>query len=171
MSCRSHLDLEIDFKDRESPQNRCFPDDRPLHHFKHYATNPHDWTKAVETRADGLEWCDIQVFRCSSSACGAEITIRTKPPRLNPEWVDLLYDKDLIKTRAEHVIAAEPARFEGFAVPPRVDILLHSKHYITNPLFNPEKSKKIQGHNKRFLLSMGEPCAPILEYFGFVREV
>lgn len=97
--------------------------------------------------------------------------MRFKPPRLSQDWVDLLTDKFIIKDRAERVIAADPERFEGFAVPPPVDVLLHSKHYITNPLLNPEKSKKIQGHNKRFLLSMGESCAEILEYFGFTREV
>lgn len=80
-------------------------------------------------------------------------------------------DKFIIKTRAEQAIADDPERFEGVAVPPPTDVLMLSKHYITNPLFNPEKSKKIQGHNKRFLLSMGEPCADLLEYFGFTREV
>lgn len=99
------------------------------------------------------------------------LTARFKPPRLTQDWVDLLTDKFVIKDRAERAIAADPERFEGFAVPPPIDVLQHSKHYITNPLFNPEKSKKIQGHNKRFLLSMGNPCAEILEYFGFTREV
>jgi len=128
-------------------------------------------TKVLERGEDGFSWTDTHQFLCSSWECAAVLNIRFKPPRLGQDWVDLLTDKFVIKDRAERAIAADPERFEGFAVPPPIDVLQHSKHYITNPLFNPEKSKKIQGHNKRFLLSMGKPCAEILEYFGFKREV
>ena len=171
--CRSHLELKISSRNGDPLTGHCCPDSRPLHHFTydHHASKPR-WVEGTPSQRDsGFTWSDIQCFHCSSWECSAEVTISFRPPRLIGDWVDLLNKKTIIKARAGRIIAADPARFEGFAVPPPVDILLHSKHYITNPLFNPEKSKKIQGHNKRFLLSMGEPCAPILEYFGFVREV
>ena len=170
--CRSHLDLRLDFRDSSSYMKPCPSTKQPLHHFVYHPSQSQPGNHNGPERTDnGFEWSATHKFLCSSLDCCAILTIRFKPPRLIQDWVDLLTDKSIIKTRAERAIAEDPERFEGFAVPPPIDVLLHSKHYITNPLFNPEKSKKIQGHNKRFLLSMGEPCADMLEYFGFMREV
>ena len=146
---------------------------QPLHHFVYHQelSSPGDPAHSSAQADDGFSWTDTHRFQCSSWECHAELSIRFKPPRLTRDWVDVLTDKFVIKTRAERAISNDPERFEGIAVPPPVDVLLHSKHYITNPLFNPEKSKRIQGHNKRFLLSMGDSCSDILEYFGFIREV
>jgi len=151
----------------------CPTEKQPLHHFVYdpEVSSPGNPAKKIARTEDEFGWRDSHVFQCSSWECHAELRIEFKPPRLTRDWVDLLTDKHIIKTRAERAIADDPERFEGFAVPPPIDILLHSKHYITNPLFSPEKSKKIQGRNKRFVLSMGEPCADLLEYFGFTREV
>ena len=151
----------------------CPTEKQPLHHFVYHPeiSSPGNPRETLVEASDGFPWSDMRRFECSSWECHAELSIRFKPPRLTQDWVDLLTDRYIIKARAEQAIAADPERFEGFAVPPPIDVLLLSKHYITNPLFNPEKSKKIQGHNKRFLLSMGEPCADLLEYFGFEREV
>lgn len=165
--CRSHLDLMLEVR-----KGGCPAEGWAFHHFLHRPELSEGWkAEATFPNNNVFEWTDSQTFQCSSPACKSRLDIRFKPPRLLQEWVDLLNDKTIIKTRAEGVIAADPTRFEGFAIPPRVDVLLHSKHYLTNPLYNPEKSKKIQGHNKRFLLSMGESCADILNYFGFRREV
>lgn len=171
--CRSHLDLQLDFRDGGSFMKPCPTQDAPLHHFiyKPDISKPRDVDNVLEETEDGFEWTDIQRFKCSALECNANLGIRFKPPRLTPEWVKLLTDRSTIKARAERAIADDPQRFEGFAVPPPADVLLLTKHYLSNPLFNPEKSKKIQGHNKRFLLSLGEPCADLLEYTGFMREV
>ena len=171
--CRAHLDVQLDFRERNRSMQPCPTDNRPLHHFVYHpeTLSPGNPGQTVFQAGDGFSWSDIRQFKCSAWECPARLSIRFKPPRLTQDWVDLLTDRYIIKARAEKAIAADPERFEGFAVPPPIDVLLHSKHYITNPLFNPEKSKKIQGHNKRFLLSMGEPCADLLEYFGFKREV
>ena len=170
--CRSHLDLQLDFRESRSYMKPCPSTKQPLHHFVYRpgSSKPGSLGGSARTE-DGFPWSATHKFLCSSWDCHAVLTIRFKPPRLTQDWVDLLTDRFVIKTRAERVIANDPERFEGIAVPPPVDVLLHCKHYITNPLFNPEKSKKIQGHNKRFLLSMGEPCADLLEYCGFIREV
>lgn len=172
-SCRSHLDLQLDFREGGNFMKPCPTAKQALHHFVYHpelSTPGHPGITSAQN-GEGFSWTDTHTFRCTSWECHAELNIRFKPPRLTQEWVDLLTDEHSIKTRAERAIASEPQRFEGFAVPPAVDVLLHSKHYITNPLFYPEKSRKIQAHNKRFLLSMGEPCANMLEYFGFIREV
>ena len=171
--CRSHMDIQLDFRERKSFMKACPTAKQPLHHFIYHPelSEPGGPGKSPARTEDGFLWSDLRRFHCSSWECPAQLTIRFKPPRLTQDWVGLLTDSFVIQTRAERAIADDPERFEGFAVPPPIDVLLHSKHYITNPLFNPEKSKKIQGHNKRFLLSMGEPCANLLEYFGFTREV
>lgn len=171
--CRAHLDVRLDLGEGIDSPNPCPNEEQPLHHFiyRPETAQPRATTESLKIRRHGFLWTDTHQFGCSSWECQAVLTIRFKPPRLTNDWVDLLTDRFIIKDRAERAIAADPERFEGFAIPPPLDVLQHSKHYITNPLFNPEKSKKIQGHNKRFLLSMGEPCAAILEYFGFTREV
>ncbi|KAL6721170.1 ubiquitin-specific protease ubp2 [Lecanora helva] len=170
--CRSHLEMQLDFRGNGRQVKPCPADERPLHHFVYRPelSSPGYPVRTSVEFGDGSAWSDCRRFRCISLECGAELCIHFKPPRLTKDWVDLLTDRSIIKKRAEEAISDDPARFEGFAVPPPLDVLLHSKHYITNPLFNPGKSKKIQGHNKRFLLNVGEQCAGLLEYFGFTRE-
>lgn len=64
----------------------------------------------------------------------------------------------------------EPERFEGHAVPSKMQVLTNLRAYISNALNSPDP-KMIVGNNKKFLLSLGEPCAEVLEYLGFTRDV
>ena len=77
----------------------------------------------------------------------------------------------MIKARAEKVMAEDPKRFEGHAIPPPIVVLNNLRTYISNAVQTPGKSRKILGHNKQFLLSLGESCTDLLEYVGFTREV
>ncbi|KAL9000857.1 MAG: hypothetical protein Q9169_000612 [Polycauliona sp. 2 TL-2023] len=92
-----------------------------------------------------------------------------KSPRLRPEWIDLLTNKDLIRPRAKKAMSDDPARFEGHAVPSPSEILSNLRTYVVNALRDNTR-RTIPAHNKRWLLCLGDPCTELLEYIGFVRE-
>ncbi|KAI4175830.1 MAG: hypothetical protein LQ343_001443 [Gyalolechia ehrenbergii] len=167
--CRCHLDLSIDF--RGGGTSPCPSEESPLHHFRHQPeiSRPH-YKPDTSSKANGSnDWQDLNWFQCSSIECSAKLKIQIKPPRLRPEWVELLTDKDLIKSRAEEQIIKDPARFEGHAVPLPSDVLSNLRTYILNALRDGTR-RTIQANNKKWLLCLGDPCSELLGYIGFVRE-
>lgn len=144
----------------------------PLHHFQYQPEISRPRYKADNpSKADNSgEWEDLTWFQCSAIDCSAKIRIRITSPRLRPGWVDLLTNKNLIKSRAEEQIAKDPARFEGHAVPLPSDVLSNLRTYILNALRDGNR-RKIQANNKKWLLCLGDPCSELLEHIGFVREV
>ena len=77
----------------------------------------------------------------------------------------------MIQTRAEIAIASDPERFEGHSIPLPIQVLEMTQKYITNALNDDGVKKHIQAQNKRWMLNLGDPCADMLEYIGFSREV
>ena len=171
--CRSHLDLLIDFREGSASASPCPTGSRPLHHFIHRPelSKPRQQGFLAPDPDTGFQWVDEQHFECSAAECSARLVIWFKPPRLVPDWVKQLTDKFMIKTRAEKAMAEDTKRFDGHAVPLPIDVLSNLRAYIWNAVQTSEKSRKIPGHNKKFLLSLGESCTDLLEYVGFTREV
>ena len=167
------MDLLIDFREGSAFSNPCPTASRPLHHFVHQPnlSKPRQNGILAPDPDTGFQWVDEQHFQCSAAECSATLVVWFKPPRLVPDWVKQLTDKFMIKNRAERAMAEDPKRFEGHAVPLPVLVLWNLRLYIWNAVQVPEKSRKIPGHNKQFLLSLGESCADLLEYVGFRREV
>ncbi len=172
-ACRSHLDVLIDFREGNAFSSPCPTSSRPLHHFIHRLdlSKPRQYGFRGPDPDTGFPWVDEQIFQCSASECPARLVILFKPPRLIPDWVKQLTDKFMIKTRAEKAMAEDPKRFEGHAVPVPITVLSNLRTYIWNAVQSPDKSRKIPGHNKQFLLSLGDSCADLLDYVGFTREV
>lgn len=164
--CRSHLDLEMEFEGVKDNVLPCPNDEWPLHHFLHIPKLSHP--RHVSNYVN--EPVDCQRFECSSPRCSARLTIRIRPPRLIPKWVDLLSDPNTIRLRAEKAVAENSERLEGHKIPLPSDVLNTLCQYIDNALKR-EEVKTIQGNNKKFLLCLGEPCAEILEFLGFKRVV
>ncbi|KAL8674918.1 MAG: hypothetical protein Q9168_000722 [Polycauliona sp. 1 TL-2023] len=106
---------------------------------------------------------------CSNTQCSAKVKIHTTSPRLRPEWVNLLIDKDLIKLRAKRAMSDEPTRFEGHAVPSPSEVLANLRTYVLNAMRD-DARRTIQANNKRWLLCLGDACTELLEHIGFVRE-
>ena len=172
-ACRSHLDLLMDFRKMSPFAEPCPTTSRPLHHFMHQPrlSKPRQYGMLAPDPDTGFSWVDEHHFECSAPECSARLVMWFKPPRLVPDWVKQLTDKFMIKARAERAMAEDPERFEGHAVPLPVNVLHHLRLYIWNAVQNPERSRKIPGNNKQFLLSLGDSCADLLEYVGFTREV
>ncbi|KAI4097115.1 MAG: hypothetical protein LQ344_000524 [Seirophora lacunosa] len=167
--CRCHLDLSVDF--RGGGTDFCPSEASPLHHFRYQPELSRLRYKPENgSKSDNLQdWEDLTWFQCSSIDCSAKLKIRIRSPRLRPEWVNLLTDQSLIKSRSESAISDDPARFEGIAVPQPCDVLSNLRTYIMNALKDPSP-RNIQANNKRWLLCLGDPCSELLEYIGFRRE-
>ena len=157
----------------ESGSMCCPSEDMPLHHFIHRPdiSRPRQFGTHIPDQDQGFAWTDTQVFRCSAPQCLAKLVVMFRPPRLIPDWVAQLTDPYIIKTRAEKAIASDPDRFEGHGIPAPVHVLNATKTYITNALYDHSIKKRIQAQNKRWMLNLGDPCADMLEYIGFSREV
>lgn len=170
--CRSHLELGMDFRGGGSHMLPCPNEEWPLHHFTHMKQPPQRRpTSANTTRIGSMdESVDCQRFQCTSPRCSARLTIRICPPRLTPEWVNLLSDPNTIRTRAEKAVAENLDRLEGHNIPLPVDVMASLCQYIDNAM-NKEEIRMIQGNNKKFLLYFGEPCAELLQFLGFQRQV
>lgn len=164
------MDLEVDYRREGAGVDPCPKEDAPLHHLKYAWVASND--ARIREEVDGSEpWCDIQHFQCSDPTCSARVTTRYRMPRLTKEWVALLADKSLIRQRAQKAMADDPARFEGHAVPPPSTVITHLRTYIMNAMKDPTNPRRIQGNNKKWCLSLGEPCAQLLLYLGFTRDV
>ncbi|KAL9590508.1 MAG: hypothetical protein Q9203_000685 [Teloschistes exilis] len=169
-NCRCHLDLSIQFPSANAAP--CPTEDSPLHHFRYQPrlSQPRRTADDPAVANAASDWKDIRCFQCSTIDCSANLKIQISPPRLRPQWVELLINKDLIKSRAEKVISEDPERFEGHGIPRPSEILTNLGAYVVNALRKPDR-RPIAAHNKKFLLGFSEPCAEMFEYLGFVRGV
>ena len=168
-SCRCHAEIQIDYCHERPSLIPCPTDEAPLHHFT-YVTQATNGRQTIETEDGSGSWVDIQHFSCSSISCSASLTTFFRPPRLKPQWVALLTDRSLIKQRAQRVMEDEPTRFEGHAVPSPTVVLTNLRTYVVNAISSPER-RRILHNNKKWLLSLGEPCSDMLKSLGFTREV
>lgn len=167
-SCRCHVDISIDYRGEGPGVLPCPKEDAPLHHFV-YLSNAFNGKRAIKDGFNSGPWVDIQHFQCSSLSCSARLVTRFRPPRLTSEWTALLTNRSIINERARKVMEDDPARFEGHAIPPPIQVLTNLRTYVSNAMDSPD-SRRIVGNNKKWLLSFGEPCADLLEYLGFTRE-
>lgn len=170
--CRSHLEMEMDFRGGGSRVLPCPNEDWPLHHFAHMQQFSQRRQVSMNTSRIGSidESVDCQRFQCTSPRCSAKLAIKIWPPRLIPEWVNLLTDPNLIRIRAEKAIAEDLERLEGHTIPLPMDVITSLCQYIENAM-KKEEVRIIQGNNKKFLLCFGEPCAELLESLGFECQV
>ena len=167
--CRYHAEIQIDYFNEGPGVVPCPTNEAPLHHFT-YMTQASNGRQTLEMEDGSDSWVDVQHFQCSSLSCSARCTTFFRPPRLKSDWVALLVDKSLIKQRAQKVMDDDPGRFEGHAIPSPIVVLANLRAYVVNAMSNPER-RRIVGNNKKWLLSLGEPCADLLRYLGFTREV
>ena len=164
--CRMHLNLQLAYPHTIEPLS-CPNPEAPLHHFIHV---PNEFSGFV-WRNDGAShewWQALEHFRCTSTTCQAELQVYARSPRLNAEWVELLTSDELISKRAQAAIATDPARFEGVASPNAIQVLGNLQTYLGNALNG--NDRKIMANNKKWMVTLGDPCAGLLEYLGFRRS-
>lgn len=166
--CRGQLSVVLTLPS-DSASSPCPSSDSPLHHFlspDHFSDSP----ATVQGFAQYGESRGVQDFICTLPACGAKLQVVFRPSKLIPSWVKLLTDPHLIRARAERAIASDPERFEGHPIPTGAEVLSNLRQYLLNGMRSDEP-KVINGLNKRWLLSLGEPCMEVLAYLGFMKKV
>ena len=164
--CRCHVRLSIDSGISNQEGGLCPNSSNPLHHFQYQPD-----LSAGFHRNDFEEnkWSDGRTFECTSPSCKAMLRSIMYPPQLTREHVALLTDKSLIETRAQSAMDADPAKFEGHAIPSCLTIMGNLKTYIHNSLTT--DPKKIKDTNKKWILCFGTSCTPLMEFLGFLKEV
>ena len=166
--CRTQLTVLLTLN-TQSAFRPCPSSNSPLHHFLPL-DGPSESIATLTGVTQPEKSRSVQEFTCTSSSCTAVLQVVYRSSRLNPNWVKLLTDPALIQARAEQAIASDPDRFEGYAIPTGAEVLSNLRAYLLNGLRSPEP-KVINGANKRWLLSLGEPCKELLEYLGFEKKV
>lgn len=168
--CRSHLEVNLDFRGEGEGLIPCPSKSFALHHFIHKPeiSQKRQMANGVSHSEKEKEWIDTQRFQCSSPNCSAKLCVRFKSPRLIDEWVKLLTDVNLVNNRARKVAAEDPLRFEGHALPKPAEVLSNLCKYIDNAMLN-GGTNIILGQNKKWRLCLGEPCIDLLSYLGFTR--
>jgi ubiquitin carboxyl-terminal hydrolase 25/28 len=169
--CRCHLLVKIEYLGNVPDEVPCPNRDFPLHHFRHV---PHkSKARPVSTgNLPGGPWIEERVFECSSHLCSAVLTVTLSSPRLTPEYVTLLTDKDVISERVRRAEMEGPDRdwedSEELVGP--FEVLYWLKLYITDAMRSLQK-KRISARNKKFVTALGEDCRELLEFLGFNFDV
>ena len=170
MTCRYHLDLTIRFGNENAGFNACPSITHPLHHFVFLPGQP-------ETRSEGSSDVGSPVlpsfpkhFRCTSAYCNARLIIQFRSPRLKSDWISLLTERHIVKSRDEKVIAEDPEKFQGHALPSPASVLETLGRLIYKAL-NESEPKPYPRDSKNWLLKFGDSCAGMMEQLGFRSDV
>ena len=164
--CRCHVRLSFDTGRSNQEGGLCPNSSNPLHHFQY---QPDLSSGFHRNDFEENKWSDGRTFECTSPSCKAILRSIIYSPQLTREHVALLTDKNLINSRAQGAMDADPAKFEGHAIPSCLTVMGNLKTYINNSLTS--EPKKIRDTNKKWILCFGTSCTPLMEFLGFVKEV
>lgn len=166
--CRLHLQAIISSDASQASYSPCPSGDRPLHHF-HVTPG---W-QSPDHSSDINEDCILppEQFRCSAYQCGANLTISYTAPRLKNDWINLLTDKFLIKSRFDKTIATQPERFEGYPLPTPNILLEALRASVIKRALEELNPIPIPKNGSQFLLKFGEPFNELLEALGMISKV
>ncbi|KAH0565972.1 hypothetical protein GP486_000640 [Trichoglossum hirsutum] len=168
--CRCHLLLKIEYRGNIPDEVPCPNRDFPLHHFRHV---PYKSTgRPVSTgNSPGDHWVEERVFECSSHVCSAVLTVTLSSPRLTPEYVALLTDKEMIAERVRRAemdgLGRDWEDSEELVGP--FEVLSRLRQYVSDAMRSLQK-KRISVRNKKFASALGEDCRELLEFLGFTFD-
>ena len=163
--CRIHVALRLESRSTsKSKTGPCPNQDFPLHHFR-YDTLVSQSRRASE--AQGEEgWTETHCFRCSSPTCAAVATLVYTPARLTSSHLTMLLNREVIKSRVQPVLDAEPDRLRDYTVPDSIRVMATLKTYLSDAMRDTER-KKVNSFNKRFMTTLGDTCTDMLQWLGF----
>ncbi|OKO92627.1 hypothetical protein PENSUB_12612 [Penicillium subrubescens] len=169
--CRYHLQVVM----HHSISGNAFALSSMAGHVHHlvYKSGRQQGSRMAEEVTDKGQVVETYHYQCSHVPCSAMVSLRILSPLINPQFLELLSDPDLIRERAEEAIADQPERLEGMAIPTPITVLDNLRLYLHNALHSHERSKAISSSNKRFMLSFGlegTACKDVLEFLGFVYD-
>ncbi|KAM7220680.1 ubiquitin carboxyl-terminal hydrolase 2 [Rhypophila decipiens] len=166
--CRYHFIFTITTDTTSSD----LTDKHPMHHFIRRSA-----PGALTPTTDKLYPLEsITHFQCSY--CSTKVTIEVSSPRLKPDWVDKLLDKERAQQALEKAKAQDPDRFTDAE---RNDIMIKNgaknlNKYLKDILSkdsdpkedsDPKAQKRISFRNKNYMVQFGEELKPMFEHLGF----
>jgi ubiquitin carboxyl-terminal hydrolase 25 len=169
--CRCHLLLKVEYRGKVTEEIPCPSHEFPLHHFRCVSHKPRHRQVSAENLL-GEPWMEERILECSSLVCSAVLTVVLSPPRLTPEFVTLLTDREVIAERVRRAEADGPDRewenSEDQLGP--FQVLSWLRQYITDAMHNMQR-KRISVRNKKFACALGDDCRELLEFLGFTIDV
>ncbi|KAI9757658.1 MAG: ubiquitin-specific protease ubp2 [Chaenotheca gracillima] len=165
-SCRMHLDVWIDLRSSRPGDQACPVEEAPLHHLCNISEKSTPDQNPQVAPGDP-QWTEYHIFECSAPSCPAIVTCLATPPKLTPDHVALLTNRDTITRRVQAEIDKNPDRLAELGIPEPVTVLHNLKTYLSDAKREP---KKLKASNKKFLTSLGPACSPLLQYLGFTYD-
>ena len=105
-------------------------------------------------------------FQCSSPICTAVATLVYTSPKLTSKHLLVLLDREVIRSRVQPVLDADPARLHDYSVPEPIRVMATLKTYLSDAMRDSER-KKVNSFNKRFMTTLGDGCRDLLQWLGF----
>jgi ubiquitin carboxyl-terminal hydrolase 25/28 len=169
--CRCHLLLKLEYRGNVPDEVPCPNQEFPLHHFRLVSHKSKCRLVSVENSL-WEPWTEELVFKCSSYVCSAVLTVTLSSPRLTPEYVRLLVDKEVITERVRRAEMDGPDRdwedSEELVGP--FEVLSRLRQYVSDSMRVLQK-KRISARNKKFVTALGDDCRELLEFLGFTFDV
>lgn len=158
--CRSRLDVKADFRDDFAGNFICpTPPDTPFHHFANEQWKSFNSNDDTSARRHELACC-------LSPRCSAKLSVIFQPPVIRAEWIPLLTNTIILEQRMKEITASYPDRYEGVKIPEPTESLNHLTTYVSNALETADP-RPIPVQNKKFMLTLGDDCAPVMTALGF----
>ena len=178
--CVHHLDLRIDYRGNFRSRadsgasvsgSNFFPcpnADSPLHHFQFITEHAVPRTYGAGSNASSGERVNDRTFyfKCSADSCLAKLMLTLRAPVFPEEYVDMLSDTALLEQRLQQAIASDPERLDFKAARP-VDAFEALITYLRDSINQGHQKRRIPVKNRRFMVTFGEDCPPLLESLGF----
>ena len=164
--CRIHFTVRINNPQACPNQDTCPKQGYPLHHFRYHPSGSNVRASQLSNGSRVEDWEESHLFECSSRTCLAVVSIIVKSPRLRAVHLHSLIDPVAIRSRVQAEINANPERLKDSVIPTPIKVMATLKAYLTDAIRSDER-KRVNSENKRFITTLGEGTADLLQYLGF----
>ncbi|KAH7322846.1 ubiquitin carboxyl-terminal hydrolase [Stachybotrys elegans] len=153
-------------QDSWPPRDNVFP----WHHLVWVGSEPNNTIQKESTKYYPI--LARENFVCSAPPCTFQVVLEISEPRLKPEFVKLLLDKEAIAAQLEEARQMEPARYENATDAWAYEAPLNLNTYLKNMLEQtPDNVRSISKRNKRFAVLFGPRCFSIYRHLEFKEEI
>ncbi|KAL2262233.1 hypothetical protein VTK26DRAFT_2069 [Humicola hyalothermophila] len=149
--------------------------DHLQHHIREIATECYPVTEDCQPTSSQQPRTECRV-RYGCTICSMAITLWITPPRLRPEWIQLIMDENRVREAIRVAKKEDAARYADMT--PEKE-----HHYVTTPLYTLNQylknildddgtgsRKRISFRNKTFFVQFGQTCEPVFQHLGFEVE-
>ncbi|OTB01977.1 hypothetical protein M426DRAFT_25139 [Hypoxylon sp. CI-4A] len=110
-------------------------------------------------------------YICAFDSCYFTVHIYVIPPRLSPDDVIKIKDRQRTIRNLEIARSHDPNRYLDMPEPPSIGIDTMLRRYLSDALARKGQALKINKRNKKFLVLMGNDFDTLLRFLGFYEEI